>query len=89
MILACGETHDDFLIRTDAAVYDGGSTMHVAAFGGNGNEFARWTLYRKLAPAFRSMMINTENSPLMDAFRAFDSKQRPTSPADSATSPKN
>jgi len=47
----------------------------VAAFSGNGNEFARWTLYKKLAPAFRGMMVNTENSPLMDVFKAFDSKQ--------------
>jgi hypothetical protein len=46
----------------------------VAAFSGDGNEFARWTLYKKLASAFRSMMINTENSPLMDVFKAFDSK---------------
>ena len=61
----------------------------IAAFSGNGNEFARWTLYKKLAPAFRSMMINTENSPLMDVFKAFDSKQRPTSPSSPATPPKN
>ncbi len=53
----------------------------VSAFGGNGNEFARWTLYKKLAPAFRSMMINTENSPLMDAFKAFDAKADPEAKA--------
>jgi regulator of protease activity HflC (stomatin/prohibitin superfamily) len=46
----------------------------IAAFSGNGNEFARWTLYKKLAPAFRAMMINTENSPLMDIFKKFDAK---------------
>ena len=61
----------------------------IAAFSGDGNEFARWTLYKKLAPAFQSMMINTENSPLMDGFKAFDSKQRPTSPATPHTTPKN
>jgi uncharacterized membrane protein YqiK len=44
----------------------------VAAFDGKGNEFARWTLYKKLAPAFRGMMVNTENSPLLDVFKAFD-----------------
>jgi hypothetical protein len=47
----------------------------VAAFGGNGTEYARWTLYKKLAPAFRSLMVNTENSPLMDVFKTFDAKQ--------------
>jgi hypothetical protein len=61
----------------------------VAAFAGNGNELARWTLYKKLAPAFKSMMINTDNSPLMDVFKSFDSKQRPTSASDSKTPPKN
>jgi regulator of protease activity HflC (stomatin/prohibitin superfamily) len=60
----------------------------IAAFSGNGNEFARWTLYKKLAPSFRSMMVNTENSPLMDVFKMFDSKQtgttaQPISPAPS------
>jgi regulator of protease activity HflC (stomatin/prohibitin superfamily) len=50
----------------------------IAAFSGNGNEFARWTLYKKLAPAYRSMMVNTENSPLMDVFKMFDSKQTGT-----------
>ena len=48
----------------------------VAAFSGNGHEFARWTMYKKLAPAFRNMMINTENSPLLDVFRSFDSKPK-------------
>lgn len=66
----------------------------VAAFGGDGNEFARWTLYKKLAPAFRSMMINTENSPLLDVFRTFDAKPRgasaaPVSPASTSTDGKD
>jgi uncharacterized membrane protein YqiK len=61
----------------------------IAAFSGDGNEFARWTLYKKLAPAFQSMMINTENSPLMDVFKAFDSSKRPASPSSSTPAPKN
>jgi hypothetical protein len=66
----------------------------VAAFSGNGDEFARWTLYKKMAPAFRSMMINTENSPLLDVFKAFDSKRSgasvsPASPAPTNTSGKD
>lgn len=52
----------------------------IAAFGGNGIEFARWTLYKKLAPAFRSMMVNTDTSPLMDAFKVFDAKSSGTLP---------
>ena len=48
----------------------------IKAFGNNGNEFARWTLYKKLAPAFQEMMVNTQDSPLMDVFKTFDSKRQ-------------
>ena len=34
----------------------------VEAFGGDGNEFARWVMMRKLAPAYRKMMVNTADS---------------------------
>ena len=37
VVLTCGTAGDDFLVRTDAAVYDGGQTLHVLALGG-GNE---------------------------------------------------
>ncbi len=32
--LACGTRSDDFLLRTDRAVYDGGQTVHIIALGG-------------------------------------------------------
>jgi len=44
----------------------------VAAFGNNGDEYARWSLLKKLAPAYRSMMINTHDSPIMDIFRQYE-----------------
>ena len=50
----------------------------VEAFSGDGNEFARWVLMKKLAPAFRSMMINTADSPMMDIFETYN---RPSAPA--------
>jgi regulator of protease activity HflC (stomatin/prohibitin superfamily) len=59
----------------------------VAAFSGNGGEFARWTLLKKLAPAFRSMMINTDSSPLMDVFKTFDSKPTPATPPANGSAP--
>ena len=37
VVLTRGKTADDFLLRTDAAVYDCGRTMHILALGG-GNE---------------------------------------------------
>jgi SPFH domain / Band 7 family len=48
----------------------------VEAFGGNGDEFARWTMLRKLAPAFRSMMVNTNDNPLMEIFRQYEQSPR-------------
>ena len=73
-MMAKGKADAD-VIRFANEAEAAGWQKSIAAFGGNGNEFARWTLYKKLAPAFRSMMVNTENSPLMDVFKAFDAKQ--------------
>ena len=78
-IMAKGKADADvtrFANQAEAA----GWQKSIAAFGGNGTEFARWTLYRKLAPAFRSLMVNTDNSPLMDIFKAFDSKSSQATP---------
>jgi regulator of protease activity HflC (stomatin/prohibitin superfamily) len=87
-IVAKGKAAAD-VIRFANQAEAAGWQKAIAAFGGDGNEFARWTLYKKLAPAFRSMMVNTDNSPLMDAFKAFDPKSRPASKDSSATPPKN
>jgi len=44
----------------------------VAAFQGNGHQFARYILYQKLAPGFRQIIANTaQDSPLMAIFRQF------------------
>jgi regulator of protease activity HflC (stomatin/prohibitin superfamily) len=59
----------------------------VAAFGNNGDEYARWTMLKKLAPAFRSMMVNTHDSPIMDIFRQFE--QKSASPSTVRTSTGN
>jgi regulator of protease activity HflC (stomatin/prohibitin superfamily) len=83
-IIAKG-TADADVVRFANQAEAAGWQKSVAAFGGNGTEFARWTLYRKLAPAFRSMMVNTENSPLLDVFKGFDSKQWGASPAPANT----
>ncbi len=44
----------------------------VTAFGGSGDRYARWVMLNKLAPSFRSMMVNTADSPLMDIFRQYE-----------------
>jgi regulator of protease activity HflC (stomatin/prohibitin superfamily) len=55
----------------------------VAAFGGSGDEYARWTMLRKLAPAYRSMMINTADSPIMDIFKQFEKSTEASLPSQS------
>lgn len=44
----------------------------VEAYDGDGDEFARWVMLRKLAPSFRQMMVNTADSPLMNIFNEFN-----------------
>jgi regulator of protease activity HflC (stomatin/prohibitin superfamily) len=43
----------------------------VEAFSGDGEAFAQYVMYQKLAPGFRSIMTNTADSPLMEVFRTF------------------
>lgn len=49
----------------------------VEAFSGDGGEFARYTMYQKLAGAYQKMMINTANSPIMDIFKQFEVSGNP------------
>lgn len=43
----------------------------VAAFDGNGSEYARYLLLKKLAGSYQQIMINTADSPLMKIFDGF------------------
>jgi hypothetical protein len=43
----------------------------VRAFNGDGRAYARYVLYQKLAPGFKSIMTNTADSPLMRMFDNF------------------
>ncbi|ADB19064.1 band 7 protein [Pirellula staleyi DSM 6068] len=49
----------------------------VDAFGGDGDEYARMVMLRKLAPAFRSLMVNTADSPIMEIFKQYQQSPRP------------
>lgn len=53
----------------------------IAAFGGKGNEYARWTMLKKLGPSFRQMMVNTADSPIMDLFRQYSEPEVPSVPS--------
>jgi regulator of protease activity HflC (stomatin/prohibitin superfamily) len=72
-IMAKGKAAAD-VIRFGNEAEAAGWQKSIVAFSGNGLEFAKWTLYKKLAPAFKSMTVNTHDSPLMDAFKSFDQK---------------
>jgi regulator of protease activity HflC (stomatin/prohibitin superfamily) len=58
-----------FANEADAA----GWSASVKAFGGDGKAYARYVLYQKMAPGFKSIMTNTADSPLM---RVFDNFQK-------------
>ncbi len=57
----------NFANEADAA----GWKRAVVALGGDGEAYARFVLYEKLAPGFRSIMTNTADSPLMRVFDTF------------------
>jgi len=70
----------DFNNAAEAA----GWKKSVEAFGGDGNEFARWVMMRKLAPAYRRMMVNTADSPIMDMFEQYKQSNEGKTPVDAA-----
>src|SRR5580704_16592260 len=51
-----------------------GWKQSVTAFGGEGAAFARYTLFKKMATAYREIMVNTKDSPIMQIFESFNAK---------------
>jgi regulator of protease activity HflC (stomatin/prohibitin superfamily) len=49
----------------------------VEALGNDGEAYARYVLYKKLAPGYRSIMTNTADSPLMEVFKNLTAKDEP------------
>mgnify|MGYP002628036442 CR=1 FL=1 len=52
--------------KADAA----GWKRAVEAFDGNGDEYAQFVLYQKIASAYRRIMVNTADSPIMRIFES-------------------
>ncbi len=78
----------DFNNEAEAA----GWKRAVEAFGGEGGEFAKYLMNQKLAPAYRRIMANSDNSPIMKIFESFSSTAKkpevtpaPTQPATNST----
>lgn len=49
----------------------------VTALGGDGEAYARYVLLEKLAPSYKSIMFNTQDSPFMEIFKTFNSNNKP------------
>jgi regulator of protease activity HflC (stomatin/prohibitin superfamily) len=58
----------DFKNQAEAA----GWKRSVEAFDGSGGEFAQYVLYQKFASAYRNIMVNTADSPIMKIFDSFN-----------------
>lgn len=52
---------------------------------GDGESYARYVLFKKLAPGYRSIMTNTADSPLMEIFRTFLPENQRSQPAGTPT----
>lgn len=78
--IAKGKAEADVIKFTNQALAAGWQKS-VEAFSGNGHELARYTLFKKLAPAFQSIMANTQSSTLMDIFRTFDTTAKGNAPS--------
>jgi regulator of protease activity HflC (stomatin/prohibitin superfamily) len=58
----------EFKNKAEAA----GWQRSVDAFGGDGGQFAQFVLFEKLSAAYRSIMVNTADSPIMRIFESFN-----------------
>lgn len=47
----------------------------VEAFGGDGGQYAQYVMFQKLSAAYRQIMVNTADSPIMKIFDTFNHPQ--------------
>jgi len=52
----------------------------VEAFSGNGQQYAQFVLYQKLSTAYRRIMVNTADSPIMKMFESLSGSSPQTLP---------
>lgn len=65
----------DFKNKAEAA----GWKRAVEAFDGNGAQYSQFVLYQKLSAAYRSIMVNTADSPIMKIFDSYNTTAKPAS----------
>lgn len=85
--LLAGKRAEAAVIQFQNAADAAGWKKAVEAFDGDGQAFARYVLYQKLAPGFQSIMTNTADSPLMRVFDNFAGRE--ATPPGSADAPEN
>lgn len=73
------------VIRLTNAAEAAGWKQAVEAFGGSGGLYAQYVLYQKMSGAYRSMMINTADSPIMKVFEGFSKPAPGKAPPDGST----
>lgn len=70
-MLSKGEA-DAEVIRLDNAADASGWKRSVEAFDNNGAQYAQYVLFQKLSSAYRKIMVNTADSPIMKIFESFN-----------------
>lgn len=56
----------------------------VEAFGGDGGKYAQYVMFQKLSAAYRSIMVNTADSPIMKVFESFNAPATKPVPSNAA-----
>ena len=74
LAITAGKKAEAGVIEFANAAEAAGWKKAVEALGGNGEAFARYVLFQKLAPGYHSIMTNTADSPLMRVFDNFTPK---------------
>lgn len=70
-MIAKGEGESE-VIRLDNAADAAGWKRSVEAFGNQGAQYAQYVLFQKLSAAYRKIMVNTADSPIMKIFDSFN-----------------
>jgi regulator of protease activity HflC (stomatin/prohibitin superfamily) len=76
-IIAKGEAEAEVVQQQNAAEAAGWKRS-VDAFNGNGAQFAQYVLFQKLSAAYRRVMVNTADSPIMKIFDSFNEPVKDT-----------
>ncbi len=76
-IVAKGEGEAEVVSQLNEAEAAGWKRS-VEAFSGNGAQFAQYVLFQKLSAAYRKVMVNTADSPIMKIFESFNETVKDT-----------